>query len=50
MKASRFTALGLVAAAGLWIASGHFLPHRAAESGAAGSAAVTSGEVPPRTL
>ena len=26
MKASRITALGLVAAAGLWIASGHFLP------------------------
>ena len=27
MKASRITAVGLVAAAGLWIASGHFLPH-----------------------
>jgi hypothetical protein len=26
MKASRITALGLVAAAGLWIASGHLLP------------------------
>jgi multidrug efflux system membrane fusion protein len=32
MKASRITALGLVAAAGLWIASGHFLPHDSAES------------------
>ena len=32
MKASRITALGLVAAAGLWIASGHFLPHEGAES------------------
>ena len=27
MKASRITAVGLVAAAALWIASGHFLPH-----------------------
>jgi membrane fusion protein, multidrug efflux system len=27
MKARHFTALGIVAAAGLWIASGHFLPH-----------------------
>jgi multidrug efflux system membrane fusion protein len=35
MKASRITALGLVAAAGLWIASGHFLPHDSAESRAA---------------
>jgi multidrug efflux system membrane fusion protein len=32
MKASRITALGLVAAAALWIASGHFLPHESAES------------------
>ena len=32
MKASRITAIGLVAAAGLWIASGHLLPHEAAES------------------
>ena len=32
MKASRITAVGLVAAAGLWIASGHFLPHESAES------------------
>src|SRR5438270_1535711 len=35
MKASRLTALGLVAAAGLWIASGHFLPRESAESRAA---------------
>src|SRR4051794_22392355 len=40
MKASRLTAVGLVAAAGLWIASGHFLPHESAES----RAAVRSGE------
>ena len=35
MKASRITAIGLVAAAALWIASGHFLPHESAESHAA---------------
>jgi multidrug efflux system membrane fusion protein len=35
MKASRITALGLVAAAGLWIASGHLLPRDSAESHAA---------------
>jgi multidrug efflux system membrane fusion protein len=35
MKASRLTAIGLVAASGLWIASGHFLPREAAESRAA---------------
>jgi multidrug efflux system membrane fusion protein len=35
MNASRITALGLVAAAGLWIASGHLLPHESAESNAA---------------
>ena len=35
MKASRITAVGLVAAAGLWIASGYFLPHETAESRAA---------------
>ena len=40
MKASRLTAVGLVAAAGLWIASGHFLPHETAES----RAAVRAGE------
>src|SRR5581483_8928392 len=35
MKGSRVTALGLVLASGLWIASGHFLPHESAESRAA---------------
>jgi membrane fusion protein, multidrug efflux system len=35
MKGSRITAVGLVAAAALWIASGHFLPHESAESRAA---------------
>jgi membrane fusion protein, multidrug efflux system len=35
MTASRITALGLVAAAALWIASGHFLPRESAESNAA---------------
>jgi multidrug efflux system membrane fusion protein len=40
MKVSRLTAVGLVAAAGLWIASGHFLPHETAES----RAAMRSGE------
>ena len=32
MNASRLTAIGLVAAAGLWIGSGHFLPHDKTES------------------
>ncbi|MBX9777235.1 MAG: efflux RND transporter periplasmic adaptor subunit [Xanthobacteraceae bacterium] len=32
MKASRIAAIGIVAAAGLWIASGHFLPHESAQS------------------
>ena len=35
MKASRIAAVGIVAAAGLWIASGHFLPHETAQSSAA---------------
>jgi len=35
MKASRIAALGLVAGAGLWIASGHFLPRESAQSNAA---------------
>ncbi len=35
MKGSRITAIGLVAAATLWIASGHFIPHENAESVAA---------------
>jgi multidrug efflux system membrane fusion protein len=32
MKASRIAAVGIVAAAALWIASGHFLPHETGES------------------
>jgi multidrug efflux system membrane fusion protein len=40
MKASRLTAIGLVAAAALWIGSGHFLPRESAES----RAAMRSGE------
>jgi multidrug efflux system membrane fusion protein len=40
MKAARLTALGLVAASGLWIASGHFLPHENAQ----GRAAVRAGD------
>jgi len=35
MNGSRITAVGLVAAAALWIASGHFMPHETAESRAA---------------
>ena len=41
MKASRITALGLVAAATLWILSGHLLPRETAES----SAAIRTNEV-----
>jgi membrane fusion protein, multidrug efflux system len=40
MKASRITALGLVAGAGLWIVSGHLLPREGAE----GHAAIRTGE------
>jgi multidrug efflux system membrane fusion protein len=46
MKASRIAALGLVAAASLWIASGHFLPHDSAES----KAAVRPSEAPEKKL
>jgi multidrug efflux system membrane fusion protein len=35
MKASRITAIGLVAAAAVWIASGHLIPHETGESRAA---------------
>jgi membrane fusion protein, multidrug efflux system len=35
MKARHLTAIGLVAGAALWIASGHFLPHETPESRAA---------------
>ncbi len=40
MKASRITAVGLVAGAALWIASGHFMPRDSAE----GQAAIRPGE------
>src|SRR5262249_18331924 len=40
VEGSRVTEIGLVAAAGLWIVSGHFLPHETAES----RAAVRAGE------
>lgn len=40
MKAARLTAIGMVAAATLWIASGHLLPHDSAE----GEAAVRANE------
>jgi membrane fusion protein, multidrug efflux system len=46
MKARHLTALGIVAAAGLWIASGHFYPHEAAQS----RAALRSGESEPARL
>jgi multidrug efflux system membrane fusion protein len=42
MKASRITAIGLVAAAALWVASGHFIPHDNAET----KAAIRAGEAP----
>ena len=45
MKASRIVAVGLVAAAGLWIASGHLIPHESAES----RAAFRAGEAGPRS-
>lgn len=35
MKAARITAVGVVAAAALWIASGHLIPHESPESKAA---------------
>jgi multidrug efflux system membrane fusion protein len=35
MKASRIAAVGLVAAAGLWIGSGYFMPHHSQQSSAA---------------
>ena len=35
MKVSRITAVGLVAAAALWVLSGHLIPHESAESKAA---------------
>src|SRR6478752_1229692 len=41
MKASRWTAVGLVAAAGLWLASGHLAPH-----GNEGNAATRASDAP----
>jgi multidrug efflux system membrane fusion protein len=46
MKASRITAVGLVAAATLWIASGHFMPRDSAE----GEAAIRPGEAKTQPL
>jgi multidrug efflux system membrane fusion protein len=46
MKASRLTAIGMVAVAVVWIASGHLLPHDSAE----GEAAVRAGEAKEQPL
>lgn len=46
MKSSRLTAVGMVAAAVLWIASGHLLPHDSAE----GEAAVRASEAKSQPL
>jgi multidrug efflux system membrane fusion protein len=46
MKASRLTAIGLVAATGLWIASVHFFPHEATEGRAAVRPAETETKQP----
>ena len=46
MKASRLTAVGMVAAAVLWIASGHLLPHDSAQ----GEAAVRANETKAQPL
>ena len=46
MKASRLTAVGIVAAAVLWIASGYLVPHE----GAQGEAAVRPGEAKQQPL
>lgn len=45
MKGSRITAVGLVAAATAWIASGHFMPHESAESRAAVRPAETAAKL-----
>ncbi|MGE3146129.1 MAG: biotin/lipoyl-binding protein, partial [Pseudorhodoplanes sp.] len=42
MKASRIAAIGLVAVAALWVASGHFIPHDNAET----KAAIRAGDAP----
>jgi multidrug efflux system membrane fusion protein len=46
MKASRITAVGLVAAAALWIASGYLIPHDSPESQAALRASETKAQPP----
>ena len=46
MKGSRITAIGLVAGAALWIASGHLMPHDSAE----GQAAIRPGEAKTQPL
>jgi multidrug efflux system membrane fusion protein len=46
MKASRVTAVGLVAAAAVWVLSGHLIPHESAESKAALRASETKTEKP----
>jgi membrane fusion protein, multidrug efflux system len=46
MKGSRITAVGLVAASALWIASGHLLPRESAES----NAAIRTSESPQKKL
>src|ERR1700704_585759 len=46
MKAGRVTAVGLVAAAALWVFSGHLIPHESAESKAALRAAETKADKP----
>ena len=46
MKSSRLTAVGMVAAAVLWIASGHLLPHDSAE----GEAAIRANEAKSQPL
>jgi len=46
MKASRVTAVGLLAAAAVWIGSGYFLPHDSVESRAAVQPQETAQETP----
>ena len=46
MKASRITAVGLVAGAAIWIASGHLMPHDSGE----GQAAIRPGEAKTQAL
>jgi membrane fusion protein, multidrug efflux system len=46
MKASRIAAVGMVAAAGLWIASGYFLPHESGHSRASVNTDTTAKKKP----